>query len=389
MKKIVLAVLIILLLALTFPSIPKVSATTTEDLWTTPGLPEEIPSEPISDSPSGDYLNTTNPYAEFQVASEESEAEGDKPLYVLVFGDEEERAITRPPRQIDPPIPIPWDVYGGRQLERGDEALVENFGIDIRILGFLEWDSDDSKDTMEKLWYELESDTEGYLGHWYNGETWSGYVDAIIGITAQETPNDPTLGLAPRPHLLDQWRIFILLKWKVYWADDNLVQHEVSHLFYAPHHDDTCCAMADHSHFVWFIWEDAILWIVFDNVICSYTSYHWCGDCSVVINQKKSRYSGPFLLTIYADSGGTTDPPPGTYEYPQGTSLVLTKSASAGYEFRYWVVDGVVYTYKTIIVTMNSDHTVKAYFLYSSGGGGGGGGGPYRPKGRAGQAIGT
>ena len=61
MKKIVLAVLIILLLALTFPSIPKVSATT-EDLWTTQALPEEIPREPTSDSPSGDYLDTTNPY---------------------------------------------------------------------------------------------------------------------------------------------------------------------------------------------------------------------------------------------------------------------------------------------------------------------------------------
>ena len=36
MKKIVLAVLIfLLLLTPTFPSIPKVSATTTEDLWTT------------------------------------------------------------------------------------------------------------------------------------------------------------------------------------------------------------------------------------------------------------------------------------------------------------------------------------------------------------------
>lgn len=56
---------------------------------------------------------------------------------MLVFADEEEREKTRP---------AGWTGWAKAQLERGDEALVANFGIDIRILGFLEWDSDDSKD---------------------------------------------------------------------------------------------------------------------------------------------------------------------------------------------------------------------------------------------------
>ena len=65
MKKMVLAVLIfLLLLTPTFVNIPKVSATTTEDLRrVTPALPEDIPQEPMPENfTTEDYLNTTNPY---------------------------------------------------------------------------------------------------------------------------------------------------------------------------------------------------------------------------------------------------------------------------------------------------------------------------------------
>ena len=345
MKKIALAVLIILLLALTFPSIPKVSATTTEDLWVSYALPEDVPREPTSDSPSGDHLNTTNPYADIagipEAWDEFDEAEGDKPLYVLVFADEEEREVTRlPPSTVDF-IWITWAGWALAQLERGDEALVENFGIDIRILGFLEWDSDDSLRSMYDLWKELEADTQQYLGQWYNGEAWSDYVDAVIGITAQATPDDfrQVAGLSPRPELLDQGKIFTLLRWQVYWADDNLVQHEVSHLFYAPDHRDPCCAMANHTHWVGYTWEDA-LWIILAHVYCSDISHEWCGDCSVVIEQKKSRYSGPpFWLTISADNGGYTIPS-GTHPYDYGESVEVTAYPSAGFSFYFWILDG-------------------------------------------------
>ena len=45
-----------------------------------------------------DYLNTTNPYAQYSeggALSEIGQPEGCRPLYVLVFGDEEERATIR------------------------------------------------------------------------------------------------------------------------------------------------------------------------------------------------------------------------------------------------------------------------------------------------------
>lgn len=88
MKKTLLAVLIFLLLmTATFVNILKVGAATTEDLWATQALPEGISREPMSENYTvEDYLNTTNPY---------SREEGKNPLYVLVFGDEEERPKLR------------------------------------------------------------------------------------------------------------------------------------------------------------------------------------------------------------------------------------------------------------------------------------------------------
>jgi len=374
MKKIVLAVLIfLLLLTATFPSIPKVSATTTEDLWVS-YAPTEDPREPTSDSSSGDYLNTTNQYAKIGsegVTAEAGVEEGNKPLYVLVFGDEEDRQVWRNFPWDDNYVFRTWDEWASCQLERGDEALVATFGIDIRILGFLEWDTDDSLRSMYSLWDELEADTEQYLGVWYNGESWSGYVDAVIGITAQETPHDPIpiQGLAPTPSILDQGRIFVLLKWYAYWLDDNLAQHEVSHLFCAPDHyePEPCCAMAGHTHFQWYIWEDG-LWIVLNDVPCAYTSYDWCNDCWQIIYNH--RYFKRYLF-ISAGNGGSTSPSPGTYMYDYGPYVKVTAYPSAGFKFKYWILNGVKKYNNPTYVTMEYDYSLKAYFTYTGGGGGG------------------
>src|SRR4030042_4425157 len=96
MKKTQLVVLIFLLLIPTFENISKVRATTTEDLWVTYALPEDVPREPVPENfTTDDYLNTTNPYADYvdiQGALDEvDDPEGNNTLYVLVFGDEEER----------------------------------------------------------------------------------------------------------------------------------------------------------------------------------------------------------------------------------------------------------------------------------------------------------
>ena len=106
------------------------------------------------------------------------------------------------------------------------------------------------------------------------------------------------------------------------------------------------------------------------------------GDFQMML--KWLTYDAPdsYTLTISVESGessGTTSPT--TYEYAEGTSVLVTAYPAWSFTFDYWVLDGAITNDDaTIIVTMDSDHTLKAYFKYSggSGGGGGGGGGGYR-----------
>ncbi|MGD8507238.1 MAG: hypothetical protein PVF15_11335, partial [Candidatus Bathyarchaeota archaeon] len=179
--------IIFLLLVPIYANVPEVSATTNPN-HVMPGLPEDIPREPMPENCTfEDFLNTTNPHSDMSspemTLDEVDDSEGSNPIYILVFGDEEEREVYRRfPWDTDIPIPTrTWVEWAQCQLERSDEALAANFGIDIRILGFVEWDSDDSIQRMYDpyefdLWDELESDTEQYLGQWYNGEWWCDYV---------------------------------------------------------------------------------------------------------------------------------------------------------------------------------------------------------------------
>jgi len=103
---------------------------------------------------TGDFLNTTNPYsdsANSQGALDEvDDTEGNHPLYALICADEEEKGCVR---QIGPEeqYPVSYDKWAKMQIERSDEALVSSFGIDIRILGLVDWGSNDSLNTMEEL----------------------------------------------------------------------------------------------------------------------------------------------------------------------------------------------------------------------------------------------
>ena len=69
-----------------------------------------------------------------------------------------------------------------------------------------------------------------------------------------------------------------------------------------------------------------------------------------------------YSLTISAESGGTTSPLPGTYEYFAGASETVTADADSGYIFTYWLLDGAKNYDNPIGVTMDSDHTLEAHF---------------------------
>lgn len=370
---------VFLLTALSHMSIQVSAADSEENLRVTPGLPEDVPREPMSEnSTAEDYLNTTNPHTRGDSFEEVDEVEGDQPLYVLVFADEEERQITREAPQGSA---FTWDEWITMQLERGDESLAANFGIDIRILDRRTWDSNDSLTTTEDLWRELEEDTQHYFG-WYDGLYWSNYVDVIIGITAQTT-TDNTAGLASPRYAMDQGRIFIILKWQVYWADDNLVQHEISHLFYPDDRENPCGIMASHHvHFQTFIWEDK-LWAVFNDIQCAYTSYSWSTIPSNLIETYRDLYAyldSDYLLVVRHwepdDPRGGLSHDPGIYVYNNLTTVTISvTSAKYGYEFDYWLIDGQQkISNKSITITVYSKQYVAARFTPKERRGGGGGG---------------
>lgn len=68
-----------------------------------------------------------------------------------------------------------------------------------------------------------------------------------------------------------------------------------------------------------------------------------------------------FTLTIQSDAHGTTDPRPGSHDFPPGAKVDVTAVPSATYEFANWSAD-VSGTDNPVTVTMNEDKTIKANF---------------------------
>jgi uncharacterized repeat protein (TIGR02543 family) len=66
-------------------------------------------------------------------------------------------------------------------------------------------------------------------------------------------------------------------------------------------------------------------------------------------------------LTISTNGQGTINPSEGTYEYPSGTQVTINVSAIPGWDFDHWSGDATG-TSHTIVITMDSDKNVTAYF---------------------------
>jgi len=70
-----------------------------------------------------------------------------------------------------------------------------------------------------------------------------------------------------------------------------------------------------------------------------------------------------YTLNIATTTGGTTDPAPGTYTYPEGMTVKVTAKPDVGLYFAYWVLDGGVRYENPIDVIMDKDQiTLQAVF---------------------------
>lgn len=114
---------------------------------------------------------------------------------------------------------------------------------------------------------------------------------------------------------------------------------------------------------------------------------HWSGDIpqgyetdnplTITVDSDKS-ITANFVqlrcaLNISADTGGTTDPSPGSYKYDTGTQVSVTALPNGEYQFSGWTGDASGTT-NPITVSMDSDKSITANFQTSDGDGGGGSG---------------
>lgn len=71
-----------------------------------------------------------------------------------------------------------------------------------------------------------------------------------------------------------------------------------------------------------------------------------------------------YSLTITSTTGGTTQPPPGSYVYPEGAIAQITAIPDIGYALDHWKLDGVnIGSSNPVNITMDADHTLQAVFI--------------------------
>ncbi|RLI18091.1 hypothetical protein DRO54_10585, partial [Candidatus Bathyarchaeota archaeon] len=93
----------------------------------------------------------------------------------------------------------------------------------------------------------------------------------------------------------------------------------------------------------------------------AHPSYYPYGATVMQVTVESKKYT----LTIIAEDGGTTDPPPGSYTYDEGTIVSVTAIPDENYVLDHWELDGVFYSDElTVEVTMDSDHELRAFFKY-------------------------
>jgi len=220
------------------------------------------------------YIDTTNPYKNW--------TDGD-PINELFVQESYNGCIAY--RSLDIVLALDeeavdkWGIdYSVRAVERADEAFVALHSIDFRIRATVVWDSDDSIEWFDPDLYKDAFDKLGsWLGSYINGTE----IDAVIAISGQETIDSYIAGLAP-PNPIMGHNTLTLIRFQIYWADDNLIGHEVSHLYGMNDHPEDVeidCAMAYYPDYICVLVEDGGIYDMFCNVARSFRIYDWCNHC--------------------------------------------------------------------------------------------------------------
>jgi uncharacterized repeat protein (TIGR02543 family) len=87
----------------------------------------------------------------------------------------------------------------------------------------------------------------------------------------------------------------------------------------------------------------------------------------IMIDSDKSitaNFIRQYTLTISAETGGTTNPTPGSHTYDSGTQASVTAAPNSGYQFSGWSGD-VSGTDNPVTIIMDSDKSITANFTFT------------------------
>jgi len=215
-------------------------------------------------------------------------------INVLVAGDEEfDSTIYETPNG-----GLEGKRYAELQIRLATIPFARDFGIELIPREYTMWDSDDSL-TGVALYNEVLAETGFYSGM-YVGQS---YVDILIAFTGQD------LTWAGWANWIYDAAIIMP---QAYWADHQVIQHEVSHLFkcadgtYESYvaSENECymkeCVMSKRQIWVDTVTEDSTVYEVHNWVNQGYLTDKWCNNCTAVIESNKGRYVW-YLQEPYGD----------------------------------------------------------------------------------------
>lgn len=279
------------------PSVAKERVTqSSEDMKPKGDVLEMLNSQPgelyTGNTTGLDIYNATNPYTAMSTTpfDEVDQTEGPNAVNILIAGDEEAENFEYwiPYYQVSG-VFVNWDLYTEWQIERGDEALVAQYGIDFRVRGVVSFNSDDDRHTSLGLIRNVMDQTG-----WHDDFVYNGYqIDVLLAVTNQEPLMDSTGSREIIGEAFSEWRDrpvhnnTIIVKWFSYWADDNVVQHEMSHIFNGlvdhyegePGYNDDCI-MSSRPQYISYIYENGYVWIIFANEHTSLLTSNYHTQCN-------------------------------------------------------------------------------------------------------------
>jgi hypothetical protein len=152
------------------------------------------------------------------------------------------------------------------------------FSVHFEAVAFTTWDSYDNPLSYAEMIYELHNDTGFESGMQWGSAT----VNILVGFTNQEIPG--AYGVANRSAGVVLVGEIYSIGGSAQWTD-NVLQHEMSHLYEAPEHDhpDLDCIMNNYRvQTPWLSWVP----------ICFLTE-NWCDGCVNVIMGNRESWGSP------------------------------------------------------------------------------------------------